>query len=753
MEQKTMNEQMNAIIAGLTLEEKVKMIHGSEFFKTAGVDRMQIPPVVSSDGPMGVRTEFYPDRWITIDANDDFVTYGVSNSALANTWNKELAYETGKVLGEEARGRGKDMILAPGINIKRNPVCGRNFEYFSEDPLLTAQLVMPMVKGIQEADVAACVKHFALNNQESERLWVNVEVDEKTLQEIYLPAFKAALVDAGAYSVMGAYNLFRKVHCCQNHNLLTKILREDWGYEGVAISDWGGVHDTKLVAESGLDIEMSVTDDFDEYFMANPLIEAVKKGEIDEKHIDEKVRHILLMMIKIHMIKIVSKLSEDGKEEIVIEKNKDRKPGAYNTWEHQKKVLETARESIVLLKNEENRLPLSKDSDRKILVIGDNASRLQSHGGGSAEIRGLYEKTPLIGIKELLGGNHDIKFAKGYFVPNDARPEESWQETSTEDGQQWTASMKRDLTEDEIKLQDKLLVEAVELAKNADDVIIVCGLNHDYDVEGADRTDLELPYNQNAMIEAVLEVNPNAVIVVMAGSPVAMQRWSHKAKAILWMSYSGMEGGKAIAEVLYGDVNPSGKLSETMPFKLEDCGAYALADGTGRKLTEEEKKEYEPHIRARLTESYTDGLLVGYRYYEKKNVPVQYEFGYGLSYTKFEFCEPKLTLCDKIVDGKKVVCEAGITVTNVGDVTGKEVVQIYIGNYDADEKEPVAELKAFDKIELSSKESKTVSIPIFEDAFHHFNEGTKQFELVKGKYFIRIATSVSDIKAVLDLEM
>ena len=749
-----MNEKIEAILAELTLDEKLGMIHGAEFFQTLGVSRLNIPPVKSSDGPMGVRSEFYPDQWVASGHNDDFVTYGISNSALANTWNRELAYGTGQVLGEEARGRGKDIILAPGVNIKRNPGCGRNFEYFSEDPYLTAELCVPMIQGIQESDVAACVKHFALNSQETERLWVNVEIDEKALREIYLPAFYAACKKGKAYSVMGAYNLLRGEHCCQNKFLLGDILRGEWQYDGMVVSDWGGVHDTKLSAESSLDMEMGVTPDFDEYMLANPLKKAIESGEIEESCVDEKVRNILRMMLRLKMIDAAVSMSSDGKKEVKVTTNAGRKRGAFNTPQHRQAVLDAARESIVLLKNEDKRLPLDLEKQSKVLVIGDNASKLQSLGGGSAEIKALYETTPLMGIKELLGGNREVVYARGYFVPTEDESDVNWQETSTgDDSTQWTASKKRPLTETELEEQKKLREEAVALATECDEVIIVGGLNHDYDVEGADRDSLELPYGQDQLIEEVLKVNPDAVVVMFAGSPVNMESWSDKAKAIVWMSYSGMEGGKALAEILFGEVNPSGKLSETLPCKLAESNAYALADGLGRTLTEEEKAGYAEHLMPHLTASYTDGMLVGYRYYERKNVPVQFVFGHGLSYTGFSYTNPEIRVKNEKVNEAVIMAEVTVTVTNTGAMEGKEVVQIYVGNKAADETEPVSELKGFEKVSLKPGESKEVRIPLCEEAFTHYNEQTKAWEVVKGDYIIRVAASLTDVKALLEIRV
>lgn len=392
-------KKIKDLVSQMTLDEKIGMIHGDGLFRTKGVERLGIPEVTMSDGPMGVRNEFENAHWIAVGNNDDYVTYLPSNSAIASTWNREIARESGEVLGEEARGRGKDVILAPGINIKRSPLCGRNFEYMSEGPYLTGELAVPLIQGIQTKDTAACVKHFALNNQETERLWVDVEVSERALWEIYLPAFEKAVKKGKTMSVMGAYNRYKGQHCCENKELMTDILRDKWGFDGMSVSDWGAVHDTAAVAAGGLDIEMSVTDNFDEYFMAEPLKKAVESGEIPESLIDEKVQNIIRMLFRLH------KMGEG-----------ERNPGGYNTQEHREAALGAARESIVLLKNEDKKLPLSQKETEKVLVIGDNGDRIHSNGGGSAEIKALYEISPLMGIKKLLGGNAQVVYVKGYFA-------------------------------------------------------------------------------------------------------------------------------------------------------------------------------------------------------------------------------------------------------------------------------------------------------------------------------------------------
>ena len=735
MHQMEMEKKLDSIVGQLTLEEKIAMIHGAGLFRTGEVDRMKIPSLKMSDGPMGVRNEFGDAEWIPAGNGDDYVSYCPSNSAIAATWNRELAGRCGQVLGEEARGRGKDVILAPGINIKRLPTCGRNFEYFSEDPYLVSELAVPMILGIEKADVAACVKHFALNNQETERLWVNVEIEERALREIYLPAFEAAVRKAGSKSLMGAYNLFRGQHCCENNALLGDILRKEWQYDGVIISDWGAVHDTKAAAMSPLDIEMSVASDFDRYYMAEPLKKAVTDGEVPEEAIDEKVKHILLLMLRLKMIDVAVELTKDGTETVKISENPSRNPGCYNTPAHRQEILEAARESIVLLKNEGGRLPLAPEKLKKVLVIGDNAVRQHALGGGSAEIKALYEIAPLMGIKMQLGGNCQVDYVPGYYVPEKETTEHNWQEDSLKDSELAEEREAFCGKGEEKEQQRRLREEAVALAAEYDQVIYVGGLNHDYDLEGQDRENLKLPYEQDALIEALLQVNPEMIVVMMAGSPVSMGRWAGKAKAILWMGYSGMEGGTALAEILLGKVNPSGKLAESLPEKLEDSGAAFFGEFPGRELTAKEKEQMNAH----LTQEYKDGIFVGYRYYEKYGVPVNFCFGHGLSYTQFAYEKMQLEWADDTLLVK-------VTIKNTGDVAGKEVVQLYVGEATVSPENPVKELKGFEKVDLQPGESRELTLELTKDSFAHYDTEQKKWIVKKGNYVVYLGSSLQDIR-------
>lgn len=722
---------IETLLKELTLDEKIGMIHGDGLFRTKAVPRLGIPAVKLSDGPMGVRNEFENEKWIPLGLSDDYVTYLPSNSALASTWNRELAYEAGKVLGEEMRGRGKDVVLAPGINIKRSPLCGRNFEYMSEDPYLSGEMAVPLIKGIQESDVAACVKHFAANSQETERLLVEVEVSDRAFREIYLPAFEKAVKEGGTLSLMGAYNRYKGEHCCESKYLLNGILRGEWGYDGMVVSDWGGVHDTYEAATSGLDMEMSVTDNFDEYCMAKPLKEAIEKGEISEELIDEKVRNILRMMERLHMLD-----------------PKNRKRGCYNTPEHRAAVLDAARESVVLLKNEEKKLPLDENETQRVLVIGDNANRIHSCGGGSAEIKALYEISPLMGIKKLLGGNAEVVFAKGYFADDcDIAKEDNWQADSLENGG-GTVLARREESEALIALRESLRKEAVSLAKDGgfDTVILVGGQNHEQDLEGNDRADMKLPYAQDALIAEVLAVRPDAVVVMVSGSPVEMP-WIEQAKTLVWHWYAGMEGGTALAEVLFGKVNPSGKLPETFPIRHTDCSAHCIGEFPGGK-----------------TAAYREDIFVGYRYYDTEHVPVLFPFGYGLSYTEYEYsnlraevietresvctdaAKPDAVGCTKTAKGlgeRKVRVQ--LDVINIGSMAGKETVQIYVGKKESPIPRAAKELRAFTKVSLAPQETKTVSFELGEEAFSYYDETQKCFMVEPGTYTIYAGKSVADI--------
>lgn len=712
MDKNVVKDKIETLVSQLTLDEKITMIHAAGLFRTGGVERLGIPPLKTSDGPMGVRMEFVNDQWRGACTTEDYATYMPSNSALASTWNTKLAYSAGQVLGEEARGRGKDVILAPGINIKRSPMCGRNFEYMSEDPKVVEELAVPFIEGVQEFDVAACVKHFAANSQETDRLMVDTIIDERTLREIYLPGFKAAVQKAKSHSIMGAYNKLNGAHCCENKDLLGDILRKEWNYDGAIISDWGGVHKTKEAAESPLDVEMSVTPDFDDYCFANPLKEAIQKGEIAESLIDEKVRNILRMMFRLKMI---------GEEK------EDRKAGTYNSPAHREAVYKVAAESIILLKNDKQILPLAKKGLKKLGVIGNNAAKIHSNGGGSAEIKALYEISPLMGIQTRLGGNTEVIYEKGYYVPEkDMSAEANWQEGSLDAELTEADKQAREEAAKLVSVQKnkELLEAAVALAKECEQVIFIGGLDHDYDVEGMDRPDMKLPYEQDKVLEAVLAVNPNTIVVMVAGSPVEMP-WKDKVHTLVWSYYAGMETGSAIADVLFGNVNPSAKLSETFPVSYADTptaenGQFALKD----------KVEHQ------------EGIYVGYRYYEKQKKKPSFCFGYGLSYTTFAYSDLQITLEES---DKSVKAQVSFAVENTGKVAGAEAAQVYVADIEASVDRPLKELKGFTKIFLQPGEKRTATVALEIDAFGFYSTEEKSFIAEAGQFEILVGASSEKI--------
>lgn len=728
--EKKREKEIDKLIKKLTLDEKIAMIHGASLFHSGEVARLGIPAIETSDGPMGVRAEFLDDRWILVGNQDDMVTYLPSNSALASSWNTDLAREMGHVLGAEARGRGKDVILAPGINIKRDPLCGRNFEYMSEDPVLTKAFAVPFIQAVQENDVAACVKHFAANGQETDRLMVDEEIDERTLYELYLPAFKAAVQEAGAYSVMGAYNKVNGVHCCENKKLLDEILRKEWGFDGAVISDWGGVHKTKEAAECSMDLEMSIFPDFDDYKLANPLKALIEKGEISVDTVDAKVRNLLRMMYRLKMIG---------------SKKDDRKAGAYNKPEHREAVLRGAQESMILLKNENRILPLDAKKIKKLAVIGANAVTQHSYGGGSAEIKALYEICPLAGLRMYLGGNVRVSYAQGYYVPqNKAEEGENWQVASVDEDrnpdmgkagrdevsdsenrrrgeEERLAKLERDKAEAHEK-NEKLFAEALETAKDADAVIFVGGLNHEYDVEGCDRPDMKLPYEQDMLIEALLKVRKDVILTFVGGSPVEMP-WREQAQTILWSYYAGMETGNALAQIIFGEVNPSGKLAETFPVRYEDCAAAKNGQfGKWGNIVLEE------------------GLYCGYRHFDRQRIKPAFCFGHGLSYTSFEYSG--LTM--KAEKGKDV--KLTFSVKNTGKLAGAEAVQIYIAPIAAQVDRPDKELKAFSKVELGAGRSKKISLTLKQEDFMYYDVQLRKFIADAGDYEILVGASCEDIR-------
>lgn len=705
--------KVNALLQKMTLEEKVHMIHANSAFAAGGIERLGIPELMTSDGPHGVRPEQGRNWKPPVGANDAG-TYLPNNNLLASTWNPAMGYAYGTVLGSEANARGKDVILGPGINIVRVPVNGRNFEYLSEDPYLVSQMVVGYIKGVQSQGVSACVKHYAANNQETHRTDVDVNMSERALREIYLPGFKAAVQVGGVNTLMGSYNKFRGTWATENAYLMNDILKQEWGFKGLVMSDWGSVHHTDLALRNGTDLEMgtdlalmySSTSQtasadgttpaapaatrslYDRFYMADPALDAVKKDPTLVPLIDDKVRRILRVMYATNML--------DGAK---------RQPGAYNTKAHQATALKVAEEGIVLLKNEGGALPLKK-TVKTIAVIGANATRENAGGGGSAQLKAKYEITPLQGLKNELGAQATITYAPGYRIARDQ------------------------------KADPTLIAEAVAAAKAADVVVYVGGSFHGYDytkwsdnaydAEDTDKPDMKMPFGQDELVQAVLKANPNTVVVLLGGGPIDVSSFAGSAKAIVEAWYPGMEGGNALAHILFGDVNPSGKLPFTFPVKLEDSPAIKLG-------------EYPSTPGDPLKQTYKDDIFVGYRYYDTYQVAPQFAFGHGLSYTTFDY--GKLTL----KPGKQSATVT-LSVRNTGKTAGAEVVQLYVKDSQSSVKRPEKELKAFQKVFLQPGEAKTVTLSLPAESFQFYDEAKKQWVLEPGQFEVLVGSSSRDIR-------
>lgn len=701
-----MEKRIEKLIKKMTLEEKVGLLHGNSKFYVAGVERLGIPEWSLSDGPHGVRAEINRHDWAYAGWTNDSASYFPTGTAFAAAWNPELAYRRGEVLGEEARWRKKDVLLGPGVNIIRSPLCGRNFEYMSEDPYMNSVLAVAYIKGLQSRDVACSVKHFAVNNQETNRTTVDVECSERALREIYLPAFKAAVQEGGALTVMAAYNKFRGEFCAENNYLVRKILRNEWGFDGVYVTDWGAAHSTVPSMEAGLDLEMgTLIDKYEDWYYANPLIEAVKSGKVPMSLVDEKVGDVLRVMIKTN----------------VLDPKKRFGPGSMNTKEHQQATYDAATEAIVLLKNQNNLLPLDFSSIKSLAVIGDNATRKHSNGGLSSEIKAVYEVTPLGALRAKWGDKVDIRFAQGYEKLS------TFVEGSNNGQSSGTFSSKT-------QESDALLKEAVEVARTSDVALLVCGLNHDYDTESFDRLNMDIPYGQVELIQEVVKANPRTIVVMIAGSPLNMAAVDICSPAIVWAWFNGMEGGNALVDVLSGKVNPSGKMPFTTPVSLDQSPAHALGNFPGRDL----KVNYE------------EDILVGYRWFDTKGLPVVYPFGYGLSYTTFDYSNLNT---DKETYDQADTIQATFTLTNTGDREGAEVAQLYVSDPVCSVMRPVKELKGFKKVFLKPGESRRITLDIPVSSLAFYSEAQSQFVVEPGEFILQLGASASDIKQKISVEV
>ncbi len=693
-------------LSKMTLEEKVKLCYAQSKFSSHGVPRLGIPELWMSDGPHGVRAEINWNDWGYAGWTNDSITAFPALTCLAATWNPELSGDYGNAIGEEARFRKKDVLLGPGLNIYRTPLNGRNFEYMGEDPYLASILCVPYIQELQKNGVAACVKHFALNNQELWRDNVDVNLSDRALYEIYLPAFKAAVHEGQAWSMMGAYNRVRGQHACHSDLLLNKILKEDWKFDGVVITDWGGCHDTYESAVNGLDIEMgSYTNGltteseftYDDYYLANPYLEMLKKGEVSEETVNDKATRILRTHYRTSM-------------------NLDKPYGSVATKEHYDVAEEIGNEGIVLLKNspvskkKTPLLPLDASKYNNILVVGDNAVRFLNEGGGSSELKVKDMISPLDGLRSTYG--EKIKFAQGYAA---GKPMYGREEVIEND------------------VVEKLRKEAVEMAKESDLIIMVGGLNknHFQDCEGGDRLSFGLPFGQNELIEELLKVNPNMVLVLLSGNAVDMP-WINKIPAIVQGWYLGTMGGKSLANVISGKVNPSGKLPFSFPAKLEDCGAHAFGEISY------------PGIDRR--QEYKEDILVGYRWHDTKKIPALFPFGFGMSYTTFDYGKASAS-ASSFSDNENLTVK--ISVKNSGKVSGKEVVQLYIGDETGKVMRPVKELKGFDKISLEPGEEREVSFTIKAQDLQYYDESISNWNVASGKFKAYIGSSSKDIRSTV----
>ena len=713
-ETKPIEERVEDALSRLTLKEKVALVHAQSKFSSAGVPRLGIPDFWMTDGPHGIRPEVLWDEWEQANWTNDSCVAFPALTCLAATWNPEMSHLYGKSIGEEARYRNKTVLLGPGVNIYRTPLNGRNFEYMGEDPYLAGRMVVPYVQGVQDNGVAACVKHFALNNHEVNRHTTNVIVDDRALYEIYLPAFKAAVQEGKAWAIMGAYNLYKGQHACHNQYLLNDILKGEWGFDGVVVSDWGGVHDTDQAITNGLDMEFGswtngltngASNAYDNYYLAMPYLQRLQEGKVGTKELDDKVRRILRLAFRTTM-------------------NTKRPWGSMLSPEHYEAARRIGEEGIVLLQNQGGLLPIDLAKAKKILVVGENAVKMMTVGGGSSSLKVQRELSPLDGIKQRVGNKAQVVYARGYV--GDASGEYNGVVT----GQ----NLKDDRTPEE------LIAEAVKEAADADYVIFIGGLNksNNQDCEDTDREGLGLPYGQDNVIQALAKANKNLIVVNISGNAVAMP-WVKEVPAIVQDWYLGSEAGSALAAVLMGDVNPSGKLPFTFPVKLEDNSAHALGEYTGKRSNEV------------IDIKYNESIFVGYRWADKqKKVKPLFPFGHGLSYTTFEYGKPIADAKTMQADGKLTV---KVTVKNTGDREGQEVVQLYIADKKSSLPRPVKELKGFQKIKLAPGESKEVSFTIEKDALSYFDDAQHAWVAEPGKFEAIIAASAADIKGVVPFEL
>ncbi len=707
-ESQPIEKRVEDALSRMTLEEKVAILHAQSKFSSAGVPRLGIPEVWCTDGPHGIRPEVLWDEWDQAGWTNDSCTAFPALTCLAATWNPEMSALYGKSIGEEARYREKDILLGPGVNIYRTPLNGRNFEYMGEDPYLSSRMVVPYIEEVQKNGVAACVKHFALNNQEAHRHGIDVEVDDRALNEIYLPAFKAAVQEGGAWAVMGAYNKYKGEHCCHNRYLLNDILKRDWAFDGVVVSDWGGTHDTKQAAENGLDMEFGSWTDglswgasnaYDNYYLAAPYLDMLRKGEASTATLDDKARRVLRLIFRTAM--------------------NTRKPfGSLNSPEHLAAARRIAGEGMVLLKNEGGVLPIDLGRAKTIAVVGENAIKMMTVGGGSSSLKVRHEYMPLEGIRAAAAGKAEVIYERGYVgdVTGDYNGVKTGQDLS------------------ESRSEAQLIADAAAAARKADAVIFVGGLNksNHQDCEGDDRLQYGLPYAQDKVIGALAEANPNLAVVIVSGNAVAMP-WIDRVPAVLEAWFSGSEAGNALADVVFGAVNPSGKLPFTFPVRLEDNGAHTLGEYPGADKVK-----------------YNESIFVGYRWHDKEQLKPLFAFGHGLSYTAFAVGNVK---ADRTTLAPNGSIRISADVTNTGDRAGAEVVQLYIGDEQSSLPRPVKELKGFQKVSLNPGQTQTVTFEITPGMLQYYDDAKGAWVAEPGAFTAYVGAASDDIRGTVEFEL
>lgn len=713
---KPIEERVEDALSRLTLEEKVALTHAQSKFCSPGVARLGIPEFWMTDGPHGIRPEVLWDEWEQAGWTNDSCVAFPALTCLAATWNPKIALLYGKSIGEEARYRNKTVLLGPGVNMYRSPLNGRNFEYMGEDPYLAGKMVVPYVQSVQQNGVAACVKHYALNNQEVNRHTTNVIVDDRALYEIYLPAFKAAVLEGKAWAIMGSYNLYKDQHGCHNQYLLNDILKGEWGFDGVVVSDWGGVHNTQQAITNGLDMEFGswtnglsngASNAYDNYYLADPYLQLIREGKVGTKELDDKVRRILRLAYRTNM-------------------DRNRPYGSLCSEAHFAAARQIGEEGIVLLQNKNNVLPIDLNRAKKIAVIGENAVKMMTVGGGSSSLKVKYELSPLDGIRKRVGDKAEVVYARGYVG------DPSGEYNGVKSGQ--------DLEDN--RSPEELIAEAVAVAREADYVIFIGGLNKSahQDCEDADRKELGLSYGQDQVIAALAQANKNLIMVNISGNAIAMP-WVKEVPAIVQAWYLGSEAGNAIASILLGDVNPSGKLPFTFPVSLQDVGAHQLGEYPGTPRNDGSNL---------VDEKYNESIFIGYRWADKQKTKPLFSFGHGLSYTTFEY--GKVT-ADKKTIAKDEPITFTLTVKNTGDREGAEIVQLYISDKKSSLPRPVKELKGFQKVYLQPGEVKQVSFTIGTDALSFFDDGKHEWVAEPGQFEALIGASATDIRSKMAFEL